>query len=221
MATSGQFYWPSVGIFVAAYGQFFMAANKQTLQGRVGGGDRVLVDRTAYMGGSTPDPGTVVVFARPEGWRVETDSSRTEAAIAPAVRFFGDMTGIGPSNEDYLVKRVVARGGQTIECCDHSGQLQRDGQGVRESYLYEDLPFIWGSLDCASVPRSRRCFGPFTVPDGELVVLGDHRSVSADSAVACRSSELQPITCMRTVPVKAVIGRVFGRLWPLERVGGI
>lgn len=27
MATDGQFYWPSVGIFVAAYGQFFMAAN--------------------------------------------------------------------------------------------------------------------------------------------------------------------------------------------------
>jgi hypothetical protein len=27
MATVGQFYWPSVGISVAAYGQFFMAAN--------------------------------------------------------------------------------------------------------------------------------------------------------------------------------------------------
>ena len=27
MATTGQFYWPSVGTSVAAYGQFFMAAN--------------------------------------------------------------------------------------------------------------------------------------------------------------------------------------------------
>ena len=27
MATCGQFSWPSVGSFVAAYGQFFMAAN--------------------------------------------------------------------------------------------------------------------------------------------------------------------------------------------------
>ncbi|MDR6417742.1 hypothetical protein J2808_004513, partial [Pseudarthrobacter sulfonivorans] len=27
MATGGQFYWPSAGNFVAAYGQFFMAAN--------------------------------------------------------------------------------------------------------------------------------------------------------------------------------------------------
>ena len=31
MATVGQFYWPSVGTFVAAYGQFFMAANKWRL----------------------------------------------------------------------------------------------------------------------------------------------------------------------------------------------
>jgi hypothetical protein len=30
MATGGQFYWPSVGISVAAYGQFFMAANRLT-----------------------------------------------------------------------------------------------------------------------------------------------------------------------------------------------
>ena len=29
MATDGQFYWPSVGTFVAAYGQFFMAANNR------------------------------------------------------------------------------------------------------------------------------------------------------------------------------------------------
>ena len=29
MATSGQFYWPSVGNSVAAYGQFFMAADTQ------------------------------------------------------------------------------------------------------------------------------------------------------------------------------------------------
>lgn len=27
MATNGHFCWPSVGTFVAAYGQFFMAAN--------------------------------------------------------------------------------------------------------------------------------------------------------------------------------------------------
>jgi hypothetical protein len=31
MATGGQFDWPPAGIFVAAYGQFFMAANIKVL----------------------------------------------------------------------------------------------------------------------------------------------------------------------------------------------
>ena len=38
MATSGQFYWPSVGSPVAAYGQFFMAANTPAGRKVLGGG---------------------------------------------------------------------------------------------------------------------------------------------------------------------------------------
>jgi len=34
MATDGQFCWPPAGIFVAAYGQFFMAANKRRQEGK-------------------------------------------------------------------------------------------------------------------------------------------------------------------------------------------
>lgn len=37
MATNGQFYWPSVGTFVAAYGQFVMAANSCNNYGSVAG----------------------------------------------------------------------------------------------------------------------------------------------------------------------------------------
>lgn len=33
MATNGHFCWPSVGSYVAAYGQFFMAANKESRKG--------------------------------------------------------------------------------------------------------------------------------------------------------------------------------------------
>jgi hypothetical protein len=35
MATDGQFNWPPAGNFVAAYGQFFMAANISTLRKRM------------------------------------------------------------------------------------------------------------------------------------------------------------------------------------------
>jgi hypothetical protein len=37
MATGGQFYWPSAGIFVAAYGQFFMAANMRSTRQQLAG----------------------------------------------------------------------------------------------------------------------------------------------------------------------------------------
>ena len=85
------------------------------------------------------------------------------------------------------MKRVVATGGQTISCCGEDGKLRIDGQPLDEPYIFEDLPFEAGSIDCQTSPRSLRCVPAFTVPEGELVVLGDHRSVSVDSAIACRS----------------------------------
>jgi hypothetical protein len=48
MAAGGQFYWPSAGIVVAAYGQFFMAANKRE---DLGVGDPV-VGQVEKCGGS-------------------------------------------------------------------------------------------------------------------------------------------------------------------------
>ena len=38
MATSGQFYWPSVGSSVAAYGQFVMAADSRIAADEVADG---------------------------------------------------------------------------------------------------------------------------------------------------------------------------------------
>lgn len=192
---------------------------EQTLQGSAGGGDRVLVNRVGKLVGGSPEVGDIVVFSRPIGWSADGGPGNSENGFTSAVRLFGDMTGIGPSNEQYVVKRVVAREGQTIACCDSLGRLQLDGESVEEPYVYEDFPFASGPLDCTSMPRSARCFDPLIVPQGQLVVLGDHRSVSADSAIACRKPAAQTLSCIRTVPVGSVIGRVFVRIWPLDRIG--
>ncbi|MGP4031798.1 signal peptidase I [Pseudarthrobacter sp. 1C304] len=190
-----------------------------TLQGSTGGGDRILVNRLAYTG-STPGAGDIVVFTRPDSWQSETAAPRSGGA-AGLIRSFGDVTGIGPSNEQFLVKRVVAAGGQTISCCGDDGKLRIDGQPVEEPYIFEDFPFEAGTLDCQSSPRSLRCIPPFTVPDGQLVVLGDHRASSVDSAIACRTPSPDPVDCVRTVPASAVVGQVAGRFWPLDRIGGV
>ncbi|WP_422933351.1 signal peptidase I [Sinomonas sp. P47F7] len=186
------------------------------LRADAGGGDRILVNRAAYLG-SEPKPGDIVVFSRPEAWNDGADPR--PSGLGAIGRAIGDVTGIGPSNEHYLVKRVAARGGQTVACCDAEGRLELDGRALDEPYVSQDLPFIAGRLDCTTTPRSERCFAAFAVPTGELVVLGDHRSASADSTLGCRVAQPGGAPCLRTVPNGLVIGRVAFRLWPLDRAG--
>lgn len=206
------------GFLVKAY-RIPSGSMEPTLQGSADGGDRILVNRLAYLG-SGPGTGDIVVFTRPDSWQAEYAVARS-GGVAGLARSFGDVTGIGPSNERFLVKRVVATGGQTISCCGDDGKMRIDGQPVEEPYIFEDLPFDAGSLDCLTSPRSLRCVPSFTVPEGELVVLGDHRSNSVDSAIACRTPSIEPVECIRTIPSSAVVGQVAGRFWPLNRAGGV
>ncbi|MDV8147006.1 signal peptidase I [Arthrobacter sp. B10-11] len=203
---------------------------EQTLQGTRAGGDRILVNRLAYAG-SSPQPGDVVVFTRPASWQGET-AAPDGGGLGSAARAFGDLTGIGVSNEQFLVKRVIAVGGQTVGCCGSDGRLTVDGQPLDEPYIFNDFPFQASALDCNTVPSSARCFPEFTVPDGQLVMLGDHRSDSADSVADCRTQAGPPSSdsglpqvpaaaCVRTVGTADVIGEVALRIWPLDHAGGV
>lgn len=193
------------------------ASMEPVLHGGPGGGDWILVDRLSGWWNGQPRVGDVVVVNRPSDWDPE-EPRRQANPIGAVMRALGDVTGIGPSNERYLVKRVVGVGGETIACCDALGRLERDGSGVDEPYVSEDLPFVPGRLDCTTTPRSARCFRPFEIPAGQLVLLGDHRSASADSAATCRSAQ-PPDPCLRTVPASATVGRVVLRVWPPHRIG--
>lgn len=204
------------GFLVKAY-RIPSGSMEPTLQGSADGGDRILVNRLAYAG-SGPKTGDIVVFTRPDSWKAETAAPRS-GGVAGVARSFGDLTGIGVSNEQFLVKRVVATGGQIISCCGADGKLRIDGQPVDEPYVFEDLPFEAGSLDCQTSPRSLRCVPSFTVPEGELVVLGDHRSKSVDSAISCRTPSVESGDCVKTIGTSAVVGHVAARIWPLSRAG--
>src|SRR4029079_17813572 len=103
-----------------------------------------------------------------------------------AMQAVGSVVGIAPPNEKDYVKRVIAVGGQTVMCCDATGAVTVDGRSLVEPYIYEPIEFIPGQLDCTTAQMSRRCFGPVTVPAGELWVMGDHRSDSADCPCQCQ-----------------------------------
>lgn len=91
---------------------------------------------------------------------------------------------VGERSDGLLLKRVVARAGQTVAMKD--GVLFVDGTPAREPYV--DQRTIDGVY-----------FGAVTVPAGQLFVLGDNREASIDSR------DFGPI------PAATVVGTVLGQ----------
>lgn len=188
-------------------------------------GDRIIVNRLAYsLGDQPPAPGDVVVFHTEDNlWptgQKPLPNTLLDSIKFGAKRVFGDYLGIGPTTQRFLVKRVIGIAGQTIECCSASGSLLSDGQAIDEKHIFRDLPFSPGTNDCQTQPRSHRCFPPVTVPEGELLLLGDHRSKSSDGISHCRGSmDLNSAACVRWAKTDDVLGKVQGIIFPLDRFG--
>lgn len=187
-----------------------------TLHGCAGcTGDRIVVDKMTFRFGD-PEPGDVVVLRAPtSSWNIGYSSARSTNPIAKALQDAGSWVGLVAPDENDLVKRVIASGGQTVRCCDAEGRVEVDGQPLDEPYVVMDFPFVENTLTCETTPQSGRCFGPVTVPTGSLWVMGDNRSGSADSR-AHRKDELGG-----TVPVGDVIGKARLIVLPPSRWGTI
>ena len=104
----------------------------------------------------------------------------------------GDVVVFSGADHVDFVKRVIAIAGQTWEI--RRGTVYVDGRALDEPYV--------GA-------RDDRSFGPGTVPQGTLFVLGDDRPRSEDS----RFAEIG------YVPMSEVLGRVIARAWPAGRFG--
>ncbi|MEV4773921.1 signal peptidase I [Microbacterium sp. LWH12-1.2] len=186
---------------------------EQTLQP----GDRVLVNRLAYVA-ADPAPGDVIVFDVGESWG--PTSAADDGPVKAILRWVGEVTGFGPSGPHTLVKRIVAGPGQTVRCCSADGSLIVDGEPIDEPYVFEDFLFD-DSVNCTSTPASSRCFAEVTVPPGSYLMLGDHRSVSGDSAIACRRSEAPTPECWRWAKRDQIVGRAAAIVWPAGRWTGL
>jgi signal peptidase I len=187
----------------------------QSMEQTLNIGDRILVNRLDH----DVVRGDVVVFGHGSTWQ-EKELPPADNILKRAVRTFGDLTGIGPSSTAYTVKRVIGLPGHKVACCSTDGRVTVDGVPLDEPYVYENLPFTAGSLDCSSSPRSTRCFPEITVPEENYLVLGDHRSQSADSVIGCRGAT-EGQECARFVPAGRVVGPVVLRFWPLGDIGAI
>ncbi len=135
--------------------------------------DRILVDKITYLF-SDPEPGDVVVFRGPDTWM--QNEFATPEPSNPVAGFFQQVGGLlgfpTPSEKDF-VKRVIATEGQTVACCDARNRVTVNGEPLYEPYLH------WAP----GRGTEQQEFGPVTVPENHLWVMGDNRNNSADSRV--------------------------------------
>lgn len=171
-----------------------------TLHGCFGcSGDRVLVNKIPYYF-HDPEPGDIVVFRGPESWAPEFQVTEPGNPVESALLWLGRAIGTAPPDEKDFVKRVIATGGQTVECCDDQGRVLVDGEPLDEPYIEYDNPV------------ESRSFSPITVPEGRMWVMGDNRAGSADSRSHVDDGDFG------TIPVDNVIGRATVIVWPVSRL---
>ena len=122
-------------------------------------GDRIIVNEFAYRFAS-PRPGDVVVFKGPPNWNVGYKSIRSQNTALRWLQNALSVVGLVHPDENDLVKRIVAVGGQTVECRASTG-LTVDGQRLTESYL-DPTSMGVGRSKHLSVPGAgvRACHGP-------------------------------------------------------------
>ena len=98
----------------------------------------------------------------------------------------------GVFDNEPIVKRVIATGGQTVDIDFGEGVVYVDGEALEEDYIREPTYTAEGTEF------------PLTVPEGSIFVMGDNRNGSSDS----RDYRLG------TVDTRYVIGKAAFLLFP-------
>ena len=99
-----------------------------------------------------------------------------------------------------IIKRVIATEGQTIYFDFDTGAVYVDGQKLNEPYIKD-----------RTIPGRIPIDNPYTVPDGHVFVMGDHRSVSKDSRTAD----------VGAIDTRYILGKAVFRLFPTNEAGVI
>lgn len=103
-----------------------------------------------------------------------------------------------------IVKRVIATEGEKVKITAN-GKIFVDGEELLDYFVFTDFGDMNndGKDDYSYAPME------YTVPKGEIFVMGDHRNDSYDSRK------------FGSVPADTVLGKVLFRLYPFNRFGSV
>lgn len=189
-----------------------------TLHGCVGcTNDRIIVDKMVYNF-TEPKAGEVVVFVGTESWNGNYVSTRSDNPVVRGLQNLGSYVGLVPPDENALVKRIIATEGQTVSCQAGDPGVMVDGVVTNHAFTLQELqptqlPAInpeYGSANCGGA-----YFGPITVPEDSVWVMGDNRLNSADSRYHVGDQY------QGTIPLDNIVGKVRLILLPLTRIGTV
>ena len=187
-----------VSIIVKTFFIHFFFIPSGSMENTLQVGDRIAVNKLGSFFGEAKR-GEVVVFRDPAGW-LGTPSESNDSKIVQTIKSGLVAVGVLPDPaKQYLIKRVIGVGGDTVTCCDKKGFLTVNGVSVSEPYIFTgDKP---SDTDFK-----------VTVPMGFVWVMGDHRGASADSRF--HTDDIHK----GMVPLSSIVGRATVVVWPLNNL---
>lgn len=183
-----------VSVVVKTFFIHFFFIPSGSMQNTLQIGDRIAVNKFASIY-SDIRRGEVVVFKDPSHW-LGTAEAPTGSSITRGIKSGLVTVGVLPDPAtQYLIKRVIGVGGDTVMCCDAKGKLVVDGVSLNEPYIFP-----------GNAPSDSKF--SVTVPKGFIWVMGDHRGDSADSRF--HTDDVHH----GMVPLDDVVGRAEWVVWP-------
>ncbi len=145
--------------------------------------DRLVVEKISnYTGGLSR--GEVLVFYPPEEKFPTPGKKLKDDITSKSLRWLGFTSNVA------YIKRLIGLPGETVEVKD--GLVYINGKPLDEDYIKEKPAYE---------------YGPITLKNDELFMMGDNRNNSQDSHA------------WGTLPVKNIIGHAIVRFWPPQRMG--
>ena len=207
-----------VGVFQNFVGRQYVIPSgsmEPTLHGSEGcNNDRIFAEKVSCYGAENPGPGDVVVFKGTPDWDRNWVSPRSDNPVIHRIQDALSYVSLTPPDENTLVKRVVATGGQTVSCQEGDPAVMVDGKPIEQDYV-QDPPTYRVDETTGSYACGGAYFGPVTVPEGNIWVMGDNRTASADSRYHMQDQY------QGTIPLENVRGKVMFIFFPFNRIGGV